>query len=331
MEFVTCGWIIFAMFMVILLSKLLAPELSYEIRSSLIVSIIGAIFFAHRFISNIDDNFNLWPLICCVICCIYIYNGGKTVAFKTVSGVFSTITKKPVGTMYEGTNWADPIFEVVTISPDGIPNKSADLQELHIKILETPLMQTKTRGIQAKVKNISFMLHLTDEIRELLKIEGGAKTIRERIVENIEEFFLEQISQLSPEDLDQDKMNTIHKLANDLKKETNKFCEKNNYPYEIIGNVIIADTELEAKYYEVLAKEEFARHEQKAKDLEAVKLRERIAKFGKHNLPNGTEKEQTDYALIALGIVKKDIQERKYAIDSELVKLAKDIADHLKK
>jgi hypothetical protein len=333
MEFVNNSWILFGMFVGLTLFKLLAPETSFKLKTSLVIASVGIAWFGLKFINGIDNNFNLWPLIYCILCSIYVYEGGKTVAYKTTTGVFSRRTGEPVGHMEAGSlNWADPFFEIVTVSVDGVPNISADLQELEIMIPETPLMQTATRGIQAKVKKISFMLELHGDIKELFRIEGGAETIKERIVDFIEEFFLKKISHLSPLVLDQDKAQTIETLCDELKHEVNSvFCLSNRYPYRITKDVIIADTELEAKYYETLARKEFTRLEQEAKDIEAKSLRERIAEFGQHNLPTGTPKEQTDYALIALGIVKKDIKENKYAVDSDLVQLAKDIALYFKK
>ena len=332
MEFVTCGWILIILLGIITISKLIAPEESYQFKISLFVAIVGTIIFSVRFISSIENNFNLWPLIYCGICLFYIYSGGKTVSYKTVSGVFSKITKNPVGKMTSGTGWADPIFEVVTISVDGIPNKSADLQSLKIKIIETPQMQTQTRGVQAKVKNITFMLKLKpDGLRDLLQIEGGTETVREIICEFIDEFFLEQISHIEAEILDQNKSKIIRTLSDELEKEVNHFCRKNDYPYEIVGTVIIGDTELDQKYYEILSRKEYARLEQEAKDLEAVSLRIRIKNLGSHILPSASEKEQIEAAMLSLGIIKKDIQERKYAVDPTLAQLALDIAKYLKK
>lgn len=334
MEFVYNAWWLLGLFIIITLSKVLLPKESFKIQLSLIIALGGLIFFGFRFVSNVADNFNLWPFISCVVCGIYIISGGKTIQAKTISGVQSKFTKRFVGVMNAGTDWADPIFEIVTVSVDGIPNKSADLQKLEIIIPETPLMQTSTRGIQAKVKKISFMLELEEgKMLELLEIEGGVVTVRERVVEYIDEFFLGKISQLSPEKLDQDKKAIIETLAEELKEEVNEFCTDtdNNYPYQITGSVIIADTELEVKYYEALSKKEFAKLEQQAKDVEANKLRLRLYKFGKKSLPNASEKEQVEYALVALKVVPREIKENKFAIDPELAQLAKDIALYFKK
>lgn len=331
MEFVNSAWILLGMFIIITISKVLEAEWSYKLKISLLTSIGGTLYFAIRFIILIDIAFNLWPLIFCVICCLFIYYGGKTVAFKTTTGVFSRITRKPIGHMNAGSfNWADPIFEKVTTSINGASNKSADLQELRIEIAETPLMQTKTRGIQVKIKKITFMLELTGDIAELFRIEGGAETIRERIVEYIDEFFLEKIGHTLPESLDQDKAKTIRVLAKKLKKEVNHFSAKNKYPYEIVSEVIIADTELEVKYYEVLAKKEFATLEADAQDVDANRLRERLLSLGSNLLPNSNEEERLKAALIALKITPQEIKKNIIGVSSEISILMKELVGILK-
>jgi len=333
MELVNLSWIMIALFLAIVLVKILIPEISYKLRLSLIIAIVGALIFASIFVATATSLVSN-SLIFCGICLFYIYKGGKTVALKTMSGVFSKVTKKSVGIMNAGSlNWACPIFEVVTVSVDGIPNKSADLQKLKVTIHETPPMQTAKRGIQAKIKHISFMLVLDpDRISDLLEIEGGAETIQERIVEFSEEFFLEQVADLTPEALDQDKKKTIDHLKKHLWKHTEDFCDENGYPYHIVEkSVVIGDTELDAQYYEALARKEYAKLEQDAKDVEAIALRERISKFGKDLLPGASKKEQTDKALIALAIVKKDISEKRFGIDPEIASLAKDLAKFFQK
>ena len=327
-------WIIIALLAIIAAVKLMAPEFSYEWKISMWIAAVGAIIFGVRFyLSVATEDFTLWHLFFCLLCGQYIMAGGKSVALKTMTGVFSKVTKQSVGVMKAGSlNWADPLFEVVTISVDGVPNISADLQKLKIKIVETPLMQTDTRGIQAKVKNISFMLSLDeDRLKELLDIEGGVITVRERIGEYIEEIILIRISQISPEDLDQDKKRTIENLASEIEDEVNHFCERNDYPYFITDNVIIGDTELEKSYYEALAKEQLAILEARAKDADAERLQKRIFDFGRKLLPGQDQKIQIEAAMIALNIVKKDISEKKYGIDPFLADLAKDLATILKK
>ena len=332
MEFVINGSILLVLFVIILLSKVINPETSYEYKVSLIVAGFGAIIFAFRFVSIIsNDGFNLWPLFCLIGCGVYIASGGVKVSYKTVSGVFSTITKKPIGIIRAGTNWVDPWFEEIKANPDGPLNKSLDLQELLIEIPEIPWMQTQKRGVQAKIKNISFMLELNGDIRNLLNIEGGVKTVRKRINSYIEEFFLEHISMKDPLEIDQNKHKTIKDFTEKLEKEVNYWCLKKKYPYKIKEGIIISDVELEPEYYKVLAKAEYTRLEQEGKDVEAKALRIRVADFGKHILPNASEQQQIEAAMLALGIIKKDIQERKFAIDPVLAKLAMDIASYLKK
>jgi hypothetical protein len=332
-QFIQNSWACLIVFGIITILKLVFPKLSYTWKTSLLVAGVAIIHFAVKFLNLIDnDSFSIWPIIFCIIWCIFIISGGKTVAYKTVTGVFSRKTREVVGTMHAGAlNWADPIFEITTTSVDGIPNKSADLQELQIKITETPLMHTSTSGIQAKVKRISLMLKLVGDIRELLEIEGGVSTIRERVTEDVEEYFLKAISHISPTSLDKDKANTIEKLAIDLRTRVNKFCSDNYYPYQITKEVIIGDTELEAEYYKVLAKKEFTRLEANAKDLDARRLKKRLLDLGKNLLPTSNEVEQLRQAMISLGITPKDIKEHIAGATPEVVDLLIELVSALKK
>lgn len=335
--FLICTGITLVIAILVTFFKVTIPKESYEMRTSLVLGIIAIIIFAFLFLFLIiidSDRNALWPICYCLLFCLYIYLGAKLIAYKTATGAFSLINKRLVGHIGAGIGWIDPIFEIATISIDGIPNIAIDLQELEIEILETPDMHTATRGIKAKVKNVVFMLEVVENrIPELFEIEGGRLTIESRVLKYINFFFLDEVGKINPVDLDEDKGDTLKDLAERLKDVVNKFCEDNHYPYEIPEDsiVTVGDTELEAEYYKVLAKKEFTRLEQEAKDVEAEKLRERIVDFGKHILPGAPEKEQLDNALISLGIVKRDIQEKKYALDPELVKLAKDIASYFKK
>ncbi|HLP86654.1 MAG TPA: hypothetical protein VK153_02150 [Candidatus Paceibacterota bacterium] len=303
-------------------------------KTSLIIAICGAILFAARFIYLLIGEFNLWPLIFCVICCVFIYKGSKTVAFKTTTGVFSKITQKYVGHMDQGSlNWADPMFEVVTINVDGSPNISLDLQELKIEVLSTPDMHTKVRGIRAKVKNIVFMLEIIeDEMPYLFEIEGGGETIKKRILSFINLFFLDEIGKIDPVDLDEDKGEILKKLASRLKRSVNSFCKKNHYPYKIPNGSIatIGDTELETKYYEVLAKKEFTKLEQDGFDVEAERIRERLLTLGNALLPTATDNEKLKAAMVAIKITPKTIEEKTFGVNTEISALLKELADILK-
>lgn len=323
---------------IITLFKVFSPKASYVMKTSLRIGIPAIIFFAIYFLILISKASKeslsaLWPMIYLLLSCFYIYKGARSVPFKTATAVFSKVTNLMVGRIGAGLHWADPFFERVTTSVDGVPNQTIDLQELKIDIEESTEHHTATKGIKAKVKKIVFMLKVTEDIPRLFDIEGGSKTVRERVLGKIHFILLDEIGQILPVDLDEDKGDTIKELAERLKDRVNQFCQENDYPYEIpdSSEVTIGDTELDAEYYKVLARREYALLENQAKDVDAEKLRERIANFGKHILPGVSAKEQTDSALISLGIVKKDIQERKYALDADLVQLAKDIALYFKK
>lgn len=334
-SFIICTGIALALAIVITLFKLFMSKQSYNMRTSFILGIIAILGFTIIFLALvlIGSWAAFWPMLYLLLSCLYIYKGAVSVPFKTATAVFSRVTNLMVGRIGEGLRWADPIFETVTTSVDGIPNQTIDLQELKIDIEESTEHHTATKGIKAKVKKIVFMLEVTEDIPRLFDIEGGPKTVLERVLGQINFILLDEIGQILPVVLDEDKGNTIKELAERLKDRVNQFCQDNDYPYKIPNNseVIIGDTELDAEYYKVLAKREYAKLEQKAKDLEAQKLQKRIKLFGKRSLPMGTEKEQEQHALISLGIVKKDIQEKKYSLDTDLVQLAKDIALYFKK
>lgn len=330
MDIINALWAMIVLFIAITIIKIWMPTTSYILKLSLVVAVIGAVYFAFFFIASLSTEEN--STVCFMFMCawiFYIYKGGKSVALNTMSGVFSRINKQAVGTMKAGSlRWADPVFEVVTISVDGIPNKSADLQRFEMSMSETAMIQTKTRGVQAKVKTISMMLELAPNgIQDILIIEGGLETIKGRVHHFIDEFFLEEIPTLTPAALDRNKAKTIEHLREGLEGFVNHHCHENHYPYHVVhGSVIIADTELEAEYYKTLGKTAYARLENQAKNVDSVALKKRIADMGQKLLPSGTEKEQLEAALIALSIVKKDISTRTYNLDSETREMAKEIA-----
>lgn len=335
-SFIICTGIALALAIIITLFKLKMPEESYEWKTSLILGIIAILTFAIIFlIAIILENWSaFWPIVYCLLFCFYIYKGAKSVPYKTATGVFSRITNELVGRIEAGLNWADPIYEVITVSVDGTPNLTVDLQQLEIEIVETSEMHTSTRGIKAKVKNVIIMLEvIKEEIPQLFEIEGGTLTVRERITSYINFFFLDEIGKLKPVNLDKDKGETLKDLAEKLKRAVNEFCKKNEYPYEIPPDsvVTIGDTELETKYYEVLAKKEFTKLEQDGFDVEAKRIRTRLLNLGNHLLPTATENEKLKAAMVALKITPKTIEEKSYGVSTEVSVLLKELAEILKK
>lgn len=321
---------------IITLFKLKMPEESYKWKTSLILGIIAILGFAIIFLALvfIGSWSAFWPIIYCLLFCFYVYKGSKSVAYKTATGVFSRITNKLIGRIEAGLRWADPIYEVVTVSVDGTPNLTVDLQQLEIEIVETQEMHTSTRGIKAKVRNVVMMLEvIKEEIPQLFEIEGGTLTVRERITSYINFFFLDEIGKINPVDLDEDKGNTLKVLAKKLRIAVNRFCRKNLYPYEIPkGSIVtIGDTELEAEYYKVLAKKEFMKLEQDALNVEAEMLKKRVLDLGNSLLPTATENEKLKAAMVALKITPKTIEEKTYGVSTEISVLLKELAEILKK
>lgn len=335
-SFIINTGIALALAIIITLFKLKKPKESYKWKTSLKLGIIAILTFAIIFlIAIILESWSaFWPIIYCLLFCFYVYKGYKSVAYKTATGVFSRITNELVGRIEAGLRWADPIYEVVTVSVDGIPNISVDLQQLEIEIVETPEMHTSTRGIKAKVRNVIIMLEvIKGKIPQLFEIEGSSLTVRERVASYINFFFLDEIGKIKPVDLDEDKGETLKNLAEKLKDSVNKFCKDNHYPYKIPQKsvVTIGDTELETKYYEVLAKKEFTKLEQDGFDVEAERIRTRLLDLGNHLLPTATENEKLKAAMVALKITPKTIEEKTYGVSTEISVLLKELAEILKK
>jgi len=333
-QFIFDTGILLGLLVILVVLKLL------RIRASLFIAISGFVFFAVEFLMILsNDEFNIIPIIYTLVCGSYIIAGGKKLAYKTQTGVFDEITGQPVAVMKTGTGWADPLFEKTTISVDGPKNISADLQQVKILIESTPAMQTKARGIQAKVKEIVFMLKFIEtgndleNMKKLFDIEGGIVTIQKRVFLSTLEFFLDRVGQLLPVKLDTDKCDTLRQLGIDLKVWINNFCHDNNYPYEIplSSTVTIGDTELDAAYYAVLARKTYEVLEQNAQDVTARRLRKRLIETGKQLLPNGSESEQLAAAKIALGITPKTIQDKKITLDGDLLRAMQDIASILRR
>jgi len=321
-------WIFVAIASCLAFINLLWPEVSYEFKLSLIIAVLVIIYFSVFTVINL----NLFTFIYCLALCFFVYKGGNDVPIKTATGVFSTVNNNYLGRMDTGSftlkNWADPIFNKVTANVDGIPNTTIDLQPLKVEVMETPEMQTKTRGIQCVVKNIVLMLKFEGDMKLLFDIEGSVQTIKERCTSFVLEFFLDKIGEMNPVDLDTDKGNTLRNLGNQLRTELNQFCKDNKYPYKIGKNstVTIGDTELDKEYYKVLGAKKYAELEQDAEDVKANRLTTRLRSKGLELLPNGTEAEQFAAAKVALGITKETIEKKTFGLDGDTGKLAKEIA-----
>ncbi len=330
-------WYFVGLVIVSVVIKSIAPKQSYKIYSSLFCALIGSSYFFWNAIHLIMiHQMNPTPFIYGSLILSFIYKGSRQVAYKSITGVFSRTTGSLVGVLKTGNHWIDPWFEYTSVGLGTEINTAADLQTIKISIPETPWMQTRTRGMQAKVKHIIFMLGLPEgssaeakkALETILGIEGGGETIKERIMEFCLEFFLDEIGQKDPHDLDTDKHHTIENLGKDLKKGVNDFCDKNHYPYRIPKDsiVTIGDTELEEVYYEALRKKVLAGLEGQAENKKADMLKARIKKMGKDLLPGESSARQVEAALIALGITKKTIEEKKWNFDHETGEMFKAIA-----
>jgi hypothetical protein len=332
--FVICIGMLISIGVVIFVLKIIAPVESYQLKTSFILGSIGLIFYVLYFFKlliNEEYLLSFWPAAGIVTAILYIVAGGRTVAFKTQTGVFSSISGHPVGILNAGSlHWVDPFFERTTVDP-GKDNVSANLKELHILIEKTDELQTADRGIRAVLKEISIMVHLTGDIREIFEIEGGMETILIRIRSFIDEHLIHEIGHIMPVDLDTDKKNTLNKLTEGLEHSINQYCRRMNYPYQVVNrsnqesDILIGDVELDKAYYEALALKSLTILRNHAKDEDARSLRERLLAMGKQLLPNGTASEQLNAAQISLEIVKKNINETKFGINVDSEELFKEL------
>jgi hypothetical protein len=332
-------WLFFGLTVVVFILKLIAPKESYELRTSLIVAIAGFAVYAINFLMFIIDKeylHALWPALGIAACATYIIAGGRSVAFKTQTAVFSRITGNPIAVLQSGSlKWVDPIFELTTVNP-GVENVSANLKDLPIRIEKSAKLLTKNH-VQAWIKDISFLLHLQGDVKELFNIEGGTEIVMERIEHFINEFFIGEISKYLPKDLEEDKHGIIERIAEELEEKINTFCRKMKYPFRVVNNsdseqpdILIGDIELDPKYYESLAKTALAILDNEAKDKDAEALRKRVIDMGKSLLPSGTEAEQINAAQITLGLIQKNINETKLSLGTDMPGLIKEVIAILK-
>lgn len=321
------SWIFFILLAIWIIQKVAGKRYSTEIAVS------GAIIYSAIIVkmAAFDDDFSYFCLFYLLICLRFIYYGSKQVPFKTQTALFDEITGKPIPgkILQAGIHFTDPILEKVTASTNGEPDVTVDMQEVRIKIHQTPQMQTKTRGIKALVRHIGLMLKLKGgDLSRAFDVEGGVETMKKRIEDYVFEIVNEKISQTEAQRMDQDKKKFIHdELAPFIKDEVNKFCLKpaNNYPYEIDEDVTIGDTELDEIYYIALGKKAITIMEQEAENEKAKMIRERLLETGKFLMPGGSEAEQLRAAQVSLGIVPKTITEKKIALDVDTLQAARQL------
>ncbi len=337
--FFICVGILLGLLVFIVILTLGNPQGARHIAVALLI-IVGLGFILTQFFLLFDGRYNFWPFICFGGICFIILEGSRSVAFKTRTAVFSWRTGEPIGFLTAGDfKFVIPWLEYTSVSTDGAENQSISMKDLPVKIENTEKIQTATKGIQAKVKEIFFLLRPTADINQLFQIEGGTTTVIQRIREFTFQFFQDKIGEIEPVDLDTDKGTLIICLAEDLRIAINKFCLDNEYPYRIPdsnGNyysVTIGDTELDKEYYSVLAKQEIAQLTANADNLAAEKLVDRLIKAGDLLLV-GTQYTAADRlkaAQVTLGIVKEDIKLQTFGVTPDFAVLLKAIAELLKK
>lgn len=308
-----------------------SQDFSYKWKTSLIIALMSVGYYAQQFISTIysengpEDEILGPAVISCIfigVWLVYISMGGTAGGQKTTTLVVGRLFEMIVGTMDSGINWFDPIFERLT--------PLINLKDLPLVIASTPDLQTAQRGIKAKVKEIGITRKVQGNIKRLLVIEGGFEAIKELEHHFINEFFLHAIGRLTPLQLDQDKEHTIHDLCCGLKFALNQWYLDENYPFEIVGNILIGDTDLDIAYYNALAEKAIRLLKEQAENVTADALKVRVKDMGEYLMPGGTEAEQNNAARVTLGIVKEAINTNRYSLDADARLLAIEIAKILK-
>ena len=276
---------------------------------SLLVGLCTIFFFGARFLGRIASHeVGFWPFLFLLASIAFIGFGGRKVGFKTMTGAYSRFTGERVAhhaNLKTGTHWINPLFEHLTVTPDGEEGTAIDMQKIAFEIEGVPLSQTAVRGIQARVLDIAFSLQLAGDEEEIQDIEGGVTTIKSKIGKFVEAFFRRKIGEEKPTDIDTDKGGLLERWGRELSTEVASFCERSHYPYAVVDPVIIGDTELEPSYYAAAAAAAKAGLLGEATMVEAGV----VLKIGKMLRPNGTEKEQLEAGQLQLKLVTKVITE----------------------
>jgi hypothetical protein len=169
-ELITNFWILFIFAIAIVIVKVSIPTISYYFRLSLIIVFIAMIVFSFKIfflVGEVDpgNDEDAWRLVSLTLFLLlfsaYAIAGGIKGSFKTETIILSKVSGDSVGTMKYKLNWVDPFFEM--LSP------SIDLRKIQLRVASTPDLQTSSRGIKAKVKEISLMIQKKGDAIEQLK------------------------------------------------------------------------------------------------------------------------------------------------------------------
>ncbi len=316
--------------------KIAFPTYTYTYKFSLIVWCIGICIFAFQLISissniDVEQTIDAVQIVSCVvslaICSFTAYLNGRQLTYKTMTIVVSRVTNKAVGVIGPGIGSIDPWFEITA--------KPISLKAEEVRIKETPWMQTGTRGILARILEISIMLQCKGNsdskskgnsdpksIISLYNIVGGVETVIERIKNFADEFFLDEVGVVEAQKLDTGRKKFREAMRIKLEKEINHFCCENGYPY-IVKQILIGDTELSKQYYDALAELALTILRENALNKSAEMTGERVRALGKVLLPTGSESQQFEAAQITLKEIKKTIEDKKFGVDADMAKLIK--------
>ncbi len=314
--------------------KYLFPTWNYVRHIFLVVTIAIAIYFAMEFLEPFVKNKekNFWPLIFIILISYLIYLGSRSLSYKTRTIIWDRMTNKIVGFLRAGElKIVVPGLERTGINTEGDSDQTLNLKSHEIKIAETPKVLTNAPGVLATLFGFSAMISFDErnerEFQRMLKyvvnMNGGIALAFKRTEERIPQIIHDRVGNIKPEDLDRDKGDEIVKLAENIKRDLNRFFRVSKYPFIIEDPITIKDTELDLKYYETLMKQEIARVEALADDTTAEALGTRLRKLGAEllknikGLPKYTSAQRTEVAMIALQKIKKDITFKKVGIDKD--------------
>lgn len=344
--------------LLVIVIKYIFPTFKYLRHIILVVLILSAVNFGYRFLQPIinDDGFNPLPIMFMGGVGFFIYRGGRNLSFKTRTGIWDTMHNKLISFLTAGQmKWVIPWLETTSIRTDGVEGETLNLKTLPFGINETPEILTNKPGVRAVLTGISGWVDWDDKdlltgkdktgdakrdferrVIKMFNVDGGVSTVFGRLTGRTLQILHDRVGKVDPEALDSDKGHQVRLIAQQLKDDMNNFLFHDDSPFRIRKDFTIQDTELDVNYYNTLMKQEIARITAIADDITADKLGKRLVALGNELLKDMpgvtyTSAQRKDAALVALGIVKKEEDYRRFGLDPDTAMLVKAIAGQLKR
>lgn len=340
-------WFVLILTMLVIVAKYILPTFKYLRHIVLVVLILSALNFAYRFLKpiiNNDDGF-INPLPLAFMCLIgwIIYMGGRSLSYKTRTGIWDTMHNLMIGFLTAGDlKWVIPWLERTTTSTDGAEGQTLNMKSLPFLIDKTPEILTKGSGVRARVIGISNWFEWDDKdprtdkpktgaakkdferrVVKMFNVEGGVDSTLKRAHERVPQILHDRVGKIDPETLDADKGGQVKILAQQLKDDMNDFLFHDDSPFRLRKDFNIEDTELDVNFYNKLMEKEIAKITAAADDTIAAALGTRLSALGAELLKDipgiatYTSAQRTEAAMIALQKIKKDITFKKVGIDPD--------------